>query len=408
MNTHTSHARHSPEHGGLKIAIVHEWLSTWAGSEKVVEQWLLQYPQADLFTVVDFLPEADRHRLHGRVPRTSFIQRLPGARKHFRQYLPLMPLAMEQLDLSAYDLVLSSNHAVAKGVVTGPSQLHLSYMHSPMRYAWDLQHQYLRESGMESVVKSLVARALLHYLRGWDVRSANGVDAFAANSSFIAQRVLKVYRRSATVIYPPVDTDRFQPWAHKEDYFLAASRMVPYKRMPVIVEAFVGMPQHRLVVVGDGPELPRVRALAEGHPNIEVRGFVDDAELVRTMQRARAFVFAAEEDFGIAPVEALACGTPVIAYGRGGSLDTVIDGVTGLHFSEQTAAAVTDAVQRFVAQPGAIDPAACRRQAERFSVAAFRERFGAWVDREWQVRHGVAVRPLVQPLGVETLWPART
>jgi glycosyltransferase involved in cell wall biosynthesis len=396
------------EPGRLKIAIVHEWLSTWAGSEKVVEQWLLQYPHADLFTVVDFLPEADRHHLHGRVPRTSFVQRLPGARRHFRHYLPLMPLAMEQLDLSAYDLVLSSNHAVAKGVVTGPAQLHLSYMHSPMRYAWDLQHQYLRESGMDSGLKSLLARALLHYLRGWDARSANGVDAFAANSSFIAQRVLKTYRRSATVIYPPVDTARFQPWGHKEDYFLAASRMVPYKRLPLIVEAFVGMPQHRLVVVGDGPELPRVRALAAGHAHIEVRGFVEDAELVRTMQRARAFVFAAEEDFGIAPVEAMACGTPVIAYGRGGALDTVIDGVTGLHFAEQSAAAVADAVQRFVAHPGAIDPAACRRQAERFSVPAFRERFGAWVDREWQVRHGVALRPVALPVDVDQLWPART
>lgn len=386
-----------PDLGRMKIAIVHEWLSSWAGSEKVVEQWLLMYPQADLFAVVDFLPEADRHRLHGRVPRTSFIQRLPGARRHFRHYLPLMPLAMEQLDLSGYDLVLSSNHAVAKGVVTGPGQLHLSYMHSPMRYAWDLQHQYLRESGLARGLKSALARAMLHYLRGWDSRSANGVDAFAANSSFIAQRVLKTYRRSATVIYPPVDTARFQPVAQKDGHFLAASRMVPYKRMPLIVEAFAAMPRHRLVVVGDGPELPRIRALAQGRPNIEVRGFVDDAELVRTMQRARAFVFAAEEDFGIAPVEALACGTPVIAYGRGGALDTVVDGLTGLHFHEQSAGAIVEAVQRFDARPGAIDPVACRRQAERFSVEAFRARFGAWVEREWQVRHGLALRAAAAP-----------
>ncbi|WP_088279088.1 glycosyltransferase [Ideonella sp. A 288] len=375
-----------PPGHALRIAIVHEWLATWAGSEKVVEQWLGLYPQADLFTVVDFLPEADRHRLQGRVPRTSFVQRLPGARRHFRHYLPLMPLAMEQLDLSGYDLVLSSNHAVAKGVVTGPSQLHLSYMHSPMRYAWDLQHQYLRESGLERGLRSALARGLLHYLRGWDVRSANGVDAFAANSRFIAQRVHKAYRRSATVIHPPVATDRFTVGSGRDRYFLAASRMVPYKRMPLIVQAFADMPQHRLVVVGDGPDLPRVRALAAGHANIEVRGHVDDAALVQAMQQARAFVFAAEEDFGIAPVEAMACGTPVIAFGRGGSLDTVVDGVTGLFFHEQTAAALADAVARFDAASGAINPADCRRQAERFSEVAFRDRFSQWVEHQRALR----------------------
>lgn len=371
-----------------RIAIVHEWLATWAGSEKVVEQWLGLYPKADLYTVVDFLPEADRHRLQGRVPRTSFVQRLPGAKRHFRQYLPLMPLAMEQLDLSSYDLVLSSNHAVAKGVVTGPSQLHLSYMHSPMRYAWDLQHQYLRESGIERGLRSVLARGMLHYLRGWDVRSSNGVDAFAANSRFIAQRVQKVYRRSATVIHPPVATARFTVGGNRGDYFLAASRMVPYKRMPLIVQAFVDMPQHRLMVVGDGPELPRLRVLAEGHSNIEVRGQVSDAEMVHAMQQAKAFVFAAEEDFGITPVEAMACGTPVIAYGRGGSLDTVIDGVTGLLFDEQTVPAIAAAVARFDAMADGFDPAACRQQAECFSEAAFRERFTRWVDQQRGVKVG--------------------
>ena len=376
-----------------KVAIVHEWLSTWAGSERVLEQWLTMFPEADLFTVVDFLPEADRYRLQGRTPSTSFVQRLPGARKHFRHYLPLMPLAMEQLDLSGYDLVLSSNHAVGKGVVTGPSQLHLSYMHSPMRYAWDLQHQYLRESGMTHGLKSALARWMLHYLRGWDVRSANGVDAFAANSSFIAQRVLKTYRRPSTVIHPPVATDRFSMVSDKADYFLAASRMVPYKRMPLIVQAFADMPQHRLVVVGDGPELPKIRALAAGRSNIEVRGYLEDADLVRAMQQARAFVFAAEEDFGIAPVEAMACGTPVLAYGRGGSLDTVIDGVTGLFFNEQSPDAISQVVQRFNALPVAIEAQACRRQAERFSEAAFRQRYGDWVEREWQVRHGLTAWP---------------
>ncbi len=382
-----------------RVAIVHEWLATWAGSEKVVEQWLEMYPQADLFTVVDFLPEADRHRLRGRVPRTSFVQRLPRARQHFRHYLALMPLAVEQFDLSGYDLVLSSNHAVAKGVVTGPAQLHLSYVHSPMRYAWDLQHQYLNESGLSRGLKSWLVRGMLHYLRNWDSRSANGVDAFAANSSFIAQRLLKTYRRTSTVIHPPVATERFTPGLHKETFFLCASRMVPYKRMPMVVEAFAAMPEHPLVVIGDGPDFARVQALAAGCKNIDVRGYVGDAELVSAMQRARAFVFAAEEDFGIAPVEAMACGTPVIAFGRGGALDTVVDGVTGLLFEQQTCESLTAAVRRFVDHALGFDPAACRRQAERFSTAAFRERFAAWVEREWQARHGLAAGALAGAAG---------
>lgn len=370
----------------LKVAIVHEWLATYAGSERVVEQLLKIYPQADLFAVVDFLPEAERGFLQGHVPRTSFIQRLPKARRHFRHYLPLMPLAMEQLDLSSYDLVISSNHAVAKGVITGPHQLHVSYVHSPMRYAWDLQHQYLAESGLTRGLKSGLVRLFLHYLRFWDQRSANGVDHFVANSAFIARRIRKVYRREAVVIHPPVDIHGFPLQTEKEDFYLSASRMVPYKRVPLVVEAFARMPGRRLVVIGDGPDLERVKALAT--PNVQVLGFLPTAALVSHMQRARALVFAAEEDFGIAPVEAQACGTPVIAYGRGGSLETVRGGddadATGLFFDAQTPEAICEAVERFEARSGGFPAETCRRHAQGFSEENFRQRLAAHVEQLWQ------------------------
>lgn len=306
----------------MKVAVVHEWLDTYAGSERVLEQMLKAYPSADLFTVVDFLKDDERGFVLGKRARTTFIQRLPGARKHFRSYLPLMPLAVEQLDLSGYDLVLSSSHAVAKGVITGPDQVHVSYVHSPIRYAWDMQHQYLNESGLARGFKGAVARLVLHYMRLWDLRTANGVDAFIANSAFIARRIRKVYRREAQVIFPPVDLDRFQLHEHKEDFYLAASRMVPYKKMPLIAEAFAKMPGKRLVMIGDGPEIDRVRAVAG--PNVSVLGYQGTEVLADHMRRARAFVFAAEEDFGIMPVEVQACGTPVIAFGRGGATETVL------------------------------------------------------------------------------------
>lgn len=381
----------------MKIAIVHEWLDTYAGSERVVEQMLACYPQADLYAVVDFLPPAERAFLRGRPVTTSFVQRLPGARRHFRRYLPLMPLAVEQFDLSAYDVVISSHHAVAKGVITGPHQLHLSYVHSPMRYAWDLQHQVLAESGLARGFRSAVTRALLHYLRLADRASADGVDAFVANSHFIAQRIRKAWRREAQVVHPPVDVARFALREDKEDFYLCASRLVPYKRVPLVVEAFAHMPDRRLVVVGEGPDAGRLRRGCP--PNVTLLGHQPADALVDWMQRARALVFAAEEDFGIAPVEAQACGTPVIAYGRGGSLETVRAhgaGRTGCFFMAQDAAAIAAAVRRFEAEQAA-DASAyaardCRRHAERFSQEAFRAGFEALVAAEW-ARHAAHGTP---------------
>ncbi|KGW44734.1 glycosyl transferases group 1 family protein [Burkholderia pseudomallei MSHR684] len=253
----------------LRVAIVHDWLVTYAGAERVLEQIVACFPDADLFGLVDFLD--DRTFLRGKPVTTSFIQRLPYARTKYRSYLPLMPLAIEQLDVSGYDLVISSSHAVAKGILTGPDQVHVSYVHSPIRYAWDLQHQYLEQSQLTRGVKSALARLILHYIRNWDVRTSNSVDCFVANSAFIARRIRKVYQRDAAVVFPPVDVDAFALSTRKEDFYLTASRMVPYKKIDLIVDAFAQMPGRRLVVIGDGPDMRKIRAKAA--PNVEIMGY---------------------------------------------------------------------------------------------------------------------------------------
>ncbi|WP_179400800.1 glycosyltransferase family 4 protein [Burkholderia guangdongensis] len=360
----------------LRVAIVHDWLVTYAGAERVLEQIIACFPEADLFGVVDFLD--DRTFVRGKRVTTSFIQKLPFARTKYRSYLPLMPLAIEQLDVSSYDLVISSSHAVAKGVLTGPDQVHISYVHSPIRYAWDLQHQYLEQSNLTRGPKSMLARMMLHYIRNWDTRTANSVDRFVANSAFIARRIRKVYQRDATVIFPPVDVESFSPNPVKEDFYLTASRMVPYKKIDLIVDAFARMPERKLVVIGDGPEMQKIRAKAG--PNVEIMGYQPFDVLHDRMRRAKAFVFAAEEDFGISVVEAQACGTPVIAYGKGGALETVRDPrshtqPTGLFFDAQSVESIVATIDDFERDPSRFTPDACRENAERFSAADFRRRF---------------------------------
>ena len=386
----------------MRVAIVHDWLVAPGGAEKVLEQIIQCFPDADLFSLVDFLE--DRTPVRGKPVTTSFIQRLPFARRRYRGYLPLMPLAIEQFDLSSYDLIITSSYAVAKGVLVGPDQTHVSYVHSPMRYAWDLQHQYLREAHLTRGPRSWATRALLHYLRGWDARSANGVDCLIANSHFVARRMLKTYRRNAVVIAPPVDVHSFELCEQKDDFYLTASRMVPYKRMDLIVEAFTMMPQRKLVVIGDGPQMAELRAKAG--PNVQILGYQPFAVLKDHMQRAQAFVFAAEEDFGIAVVEAQACGTPVIAYGKGGALETVVPlgeaQPTGVHFAQQSVSAVLDAVDRFERHRAAIAPAACRANAERFSAATFRRAFRIAVTRTIAAA-GARERSTSRP--VDLAWP---
>jgi glycosyltransferase involved in cell wall biosynthesis len=369
----------------MKVAVVHDWLVTYAGAERVLEQMLQVLPQADLFSLIDFVPHSQRGFLGGRPVHTSFLQRLPGARTRYRSFLPLMPLAVEQFDLSAYDLVVSSSYAVAKGVLTGPDQLHLCMCYSPMRYAWDLQHQYLRESGLDRGVRSWLARWLLHRTRNWDARTGAGVDEFLAISRFVARRIRKVYRRESTVIYPPVDVDGFtpDPDTPREAFYLTISRMVPYKRIDLIVQAFAGMPERTLVVIGDGPDCRRIRTRAAA--NVQLMGEQPFPVLLDQLRRARAFVFAAEEDFGIVAVEAQACGTPVIAFAKGGALETVrgLDhsNPTGLFFDAQSVSALQAAVEAFERESARIRPEACRQNALRFRSTRFREEFAAFVQQ---------------------------
>jgi glycosyltransferase involved in cell wall biosynthesis len=394
----------------LKVAIVHEWFVDYSGSERIVEQMLNIFPQADLYAQVEFLPEDLRWFIKHKKVTTSFIQKLPKAKTKYRTYLPLMPLAVEQFDLSGYDLVLSNNHAVSKGAITGPDQLHICVCCSPIRYAWDLTHQYLKESHLTHGLKSWLARYILHRIRVWDVRTANGVDEFVAISHHIARRIRKVYGRTATVIYPPVKVRDFNLHCAKDDFYLTASRMVPYKRIDLIVEAFAAMPDKKLVVIGDGPDFRKVQAKAG--PNITLLGYQPFPVLKDHLQRARAFVFAAEEDFGILPVEAQACGTPVIAYGKGGALETVVDGVTGIFFDEQTTQSLTAAVHRFEQQRHQFAPTTIRNNALRFSVENFLEKFRTFVEQaataKWFSREEKAPRRLSLIRGAEEVERIRT
>lgn len=361
---------------------MHDWLVDFAGAESVLAEILNCFPGADLFALVDHLPHANRARIGGRRARTTFLQSMPGVASRLRYYLPLMPLAIEQLDVTGYDLVISNSHAVAKGVVVSPDALHISYLCSPMRYAWDMQFEYLRAAGMERGIQGALLRWFLHRLRIWDHRSAAGVDHFLADSQFVARRALKAYRRHARVIYPPVDTERFRPGTERAEYYLTVSRLWGYKRVDLLVEAFAAMPDRRLVVIGGGPELARLRALAPG--NVQVLGHQPDGVVLEHMQRAKAFLFAAVEDFGIAPLEALACGTPVIALRRGGAAETCAgldsEEPTGVFFEEQTAAAVAGAVKLFEASATRISSEACRRRAEGFAAPRFRAEFRAFVE----------------------------
>lgn len=374
-----------------KIALVHEWFDHFYGSERVAAEILACFPKADVFTLVDIMAPEERGFLDGKKIKTSFIQRLPfGQSPRFRKYLPLFPLAIEQFDLSQYDLVLSSSHAVAKGVLTGADQVHIAYVHTPMRYAWELQHEYLRQSGLDRGLKGMLTRYFLHKLRLWDLRTVNGVDRFIANSTHVGRRIQKTYRRTSEIIYPPVDVDRFQQSSHrKQDYYLAVSRFVPYKHTETIVKAFVDLPDKKLLVIGDGPGLNDAKAQATA--NITILPPQPFEVLVRYMREAKAFVFAAEEDFGITPVEAQAAGTPVLAYGAGGILETVrpLDhpSPTGLFFDEQSPDAIRLAVSRFEQQGRLIKPEYCEKNAERFAAHYFRRDYIDAVTDAW-LEHG--------------------
>ena len=369
----------------MRIAIVHDWLDTWGGAERVLVELLALFPTADLFALVDFLSASDRARLKRDTIRTTFIQRLPFARRHFRKLLGLMHLAFEQLDLHGYDLVISSCHSVSKAVLTGPDQLHVCLCHSPPRYAWDLQTQYLRQTGIEHGLRGWIARSTLHRLRISDLRASAGVDHYVAISRYIARRIRKCYRREATVIYPPVELPARLREPKDGSEYVTVSRLVPYKRVDLLIEAFRTLPGRTLHVIGDGPERKRLAALAG--PNVRMHGSLVDEERDRVLDSAAAFVFAAEEDFGLAPLEAQGRGMPVIAFARGGTGETIRglneDAPTGVLFETQDAAAIAAAVNAFESQRERILPQSCRANAERYSFMRFRSEFNAFVQSAW-------------------------
>jgi glycosyltransferase involved in cell wall biosynthesis len=367
-----------------RIAIVHEWPVAYVGSEQVVAAMLGVFPQADFYSMVYDAEALRGTPLEGIPVRTSFIQALPKAKEKYRTYLPLMPLAIEQFDLRAYDMVISSSHAVAKGVITRADQLHVSYVHTPMRYAWDFYQDYLDHSGMNQGLKGWLARLALHYVRVWDSVSANRVDAYLTPSEHVAGRIWRAYRRPARVIYPPVSVMYYRPDLPREEFYVSVSRFVPYKRMDLIVQAFTRMGKP-IVVIGEGPEFMKAKRIAG--PNVRLLGYQPDKVVASYLQRAKAFIFAAEEDFGIAPVEAQAAGCPVIAYGKGGALETVngwpTPDPTGVFFDNQAPEALEKAIKLFESRETEFKPEACRRNAERFGRKRFQRELYATIEELW-------------------------
>lgn len=357
----------------MKVALVHEWLTNWAGSEQVLAALAEVFPDAPVFTMV---ADADLVRKHlpARRVHTSFIQRFPKATRLYQWYLPFMPLAVEQFDLREYDVVISSSHACAKGVLTRSDAVHICYCHTPIRYAWDMYQDYLNTTGR---LQRWWARPLMHYLRLWDALAAQRVDRFVANSRAVAERIGKHYRQPADVVHPPVDTEYYTPGDSVEDFYLVAGRLVPYKRVDLAVEAFtrLGKP---LVVIGDGPERRRLEALAGS--SVRFLGYQPRDVLRDHFRRCRALIFPGEEDFGIVPVEVQACGRPVVAYGRGGALDSVQDGVTGILFPQQTAESLMRAIER--AERTEWDSRQIVAWAARFSTRRFQERMRGLVEAQ--------------------------
>jgi glycosyltransferase involved in cell wall biosynthesis len=373
----------APAAADMRIALVHDWFPRYRGGERVVESMLGLFPEADVFTLFDFLTQAERDdHFGGKKFTVSALNSWPLARRSYRHLFFLCPFFIEQFNVTEHDGVISSSAAFARGVITRPDQPHLCYVHSPIRYAWDQQFEYLDQAGLRLGPKGLLFRWMLHRIRIWDVRTAFGPDLMAANSTYVRERMRRIYGRDALVIYPPFEVDNMPFCEHKDDYYVVASFLVPYKRIDLIVRAFNAMPNRRLLVVGEGQQARELKAMAG--PNITFTGYLSRTAFLDTIAQAKAFIFAACEDFGIVMAEAQVCGTPLIAFGRGGARDIVRtseDGVapTGLLFGRQTTEAVIAAVEAFEAGNGEIAPEACRENAMRFSEARFHREFNdAW------------------------------
>lgn len=369
----------------MKVALVQDWLTSYGGAEKCIEALCEVWPEAEVFTLV-YRPEVfkdsiiSKHKVH-----TSFVQRLPLSTKFFRHYFALYPFAVEQYDLNEFDVIISFSAAFSHGVITGPEQLHICYKHTPMRYAWSGYHEYMKDPHIRTKWKNWLARFIIHRMRRWDYLAAQRPDFIIVNSQEVKRRVWKFYRREAIVINPPVEVDKITSVERgaKGDYYFTMSRMVPYKKIDLIVKTFSVMPDRTLVVASAGPEMARIRKLAKNCPNIELLGFVEEARKFELLRKARAFIFAAHEDFGIVAVEAQACGTPVIAYGKGGALETMVDGKTGVLFNPQTVEGLKEAVIRFLEMEDSFDAVAIRKHAEKFSVKIFKDKFSQFVEEKW-------------------------
>jgi glycosyltransferase involved in cell wall biosynthesis len=364
-----------------KVAIIHEWFINYAGSEKVVQQILKVYPEADLMALLEFLPPEKKENIQHKKVRTSFLQYFPFSKAKYRYYLPLMPMAVGRMSAPAANIIISSSHAVAKGLKRSSNQLHICYCHTPVRYAWDLHDEYLKSTGLNKGLKSILVKSLLKYIRKWDLKSASNVSHFIANSSYVAQRIKNIYKREATVIYPPVDTHYFTLQTQKADFYLTAARMVPYKKVNLIVDTFANFPDKKLIVIGDGPDLNKIKSNAS--PNVKFLGYQSPEMLKQYMQRAKAFIFAADEDFGITSIEAQACGTPVLAYKKGGNLETVVENKTGLFFNDQTIASLKECIQHFEKNQSQFLPQEIRKHAEKFGEERFRKEFKNFVDKKY-------------------------
>ncbi len=364
----------------MKVALVHEWLTIIGGSEKVFKEIASLFPGADIYTLVSQKNTVKQLGFENNKVQVSFIQNLPFSKTKYRYYLPLFPIAVEQFDLTGYDLIISSSHAVAKGVLTNSNQVHICYCHSPIRYAWDLYHQYLKDSGLNNGMRGFVAKYILHRIRVWDIISSNRVDYFIANSDYIRNRIKKIYNRDSFVIYPNVAVEDFRLVSDKQDFYVTCSRFVQYKKMDLIVKAFAEMPEKKLYVIGDGPDLKRVKKFAKA--NTILLGSQPFEVLNEYLGKARAFVFAAEEDFGMLPVEAQACGTPVIAFGKGGVLESVIENFSGVFFNEQSVDSIRNAIDVFEKIENTFDHEAISKHAANFSTARFKAQIKAFVENK--------------------------
>ncbi|WP_299259038.1 glycosyltransferase family 4 protein [uncultured Aquimarina sp.] len=382
----------------IKKALVHDWSTQYRGGERCIESFTNIWNDFDHYTLVNTLNDKDCEKIFkGNNVKTSFIEKLPFGKRKYRTYLPLFPLAIEQFDLSDYELIISSSSCVAKGALTRQDQLHITYMHSPVRYAWDLYHQYLKESGLQKGIKGIIAKFFLHKLRIWDIISANRPNFYIANSQYIAKRIKKIYGKDARVIYPPVETSVFEISDETSDYYVTCSSMVPYKKVDLIVKAFTNI-KAKLIVIGDGPDYKKIKKLCSG--NIELKGYLEAKEKNEILKKSKAFIFAAEEDFGIAPVEAQACGVPVIAFAKGGVLETIkgmfvseestVMDSTGVFYKEQTVKSLQEAISFFEKHENCFDKELIRKHSESFSKERFEKEFQETVEElysQWKIEN---------------------